>query len=67
MSAGMTTILAAFFAFIMLFVVWMKFHEHLHLHRDENGSHSNRTDLRQMFYRFSESGVFRRRPPNKPR
>jgi hypothetical protein len=62
MSETMTAILGGLFLLVMLFVLWLKFHEHLHLHRHEHGPHTHRTDLRQkMMYRLSKSGMMRRR------
>jgi hypothetical protein len=59
----MATIIGVSFVLIMVFVGWMKFHEHLHLHRHEHGPHTNRTDVRKMLYRLSDSGMLRRKRP----
>ena len=66
MSAMMATFIGVSFVLIMFFVIWLKYHEHLHLHRLDRGPHSNRTDLRHILYYLSESGVFRWRRPEKP-
>jgi hypothetical protein len=32
-------VLAGVFCFVLAYVVWLKFHEHLHAHRREHASH----------------------------
>jgi hypothetical protein len=32
------------FFLMFLFIVWLKYREHLHAHRHEHGPHSDRTD-----------------------
>ena len=61
MSETMTAILGGLFVSVMLYMAWLKFHEHLHLHRHDHGPHTSRTDMRQMKYRLSKSGMMRRR------
>ena len=46
MSPSMVTIFSAVFLLMLLFIVWLKYREHLHMHRHEQSPHSNRTDLR---------------------
>lgn len=45
------------FCLIVLFIIWLKWREHLHMHRHEHGDHSSRTDLmhRDRFARRSNS------------
>jgi len=33
------------FCLIVVFIIWLKWREHLHIHRHERGEHSSRTDL----------------------
>ncbi len=60
MSATIVTIIGISFALIMGFTGWLKFQEHLQLHRHEHGDHTSRTDRRRSWYRLSDSGVMRR-------
>jgi hypothetical protein len=46
MSAAMATILGVTFILNLMFVAWLKYDEHLDLHRDEHGANSSRTDVR---------------------
>jgi hypothetical protein len=46
MLSSMAAIFGAVFLLVLLFIVWLKYREHLHLHRHENSPHSDRTDLR---------------------
>ena len=45
MSPVITTGLCVVFALVFVFIAWLKWREHLHLHRHERGDHSSRTDL----------------------
>jgi hypothetical protein len=36
---------AIVFLLVFLLIAWLKYREHLHAHRHEQGLHSNRTDL----------------------
>lgn len=67
MSETMATAIGLSFALVMLFVLWLKFHEHLQLHRHEHGPHSHRTDLKQILYHLNDSGMMRRRPKGEHR
>jgi hypothetical protein len=60
MSANMATLVGVLFVMIMLFTAWLKYHEHLHQHRNDHGEHSSRTDRRPVLYRMSNSGMMRR-------
>ncbi len=44
MSSTMGAILTAGFLMIGLFIVWLKYREHLHQHRHEHGPHTHHTN-----------------------
>jgi hypothetical protein len=45
MSPTLTIVSVLVFLLLLLFIAWLKYREHLHMHRREHGPHSDRTDF----------------------
>jgi hypothetical protein len=54
MSPALLTAMAVVFILMFVLIAWLKYREHLHMHRREHGPHSSRTDLLHRFLHHEE-------------